>query len=160
MLQLSALREAAAHMHCPEGESCSQLLERCDGRRGLVTFMSFQCPNCFWEHCVSDPGDRSSNILNTRAILSSQLCGLGKKGISAVCGMLGLPPPYAQTSYNATSLRICNYLAEMADAQQKKAAKKLKLDLGHDPDEVVDVMVTCDCTWSKRGVGAHLALLL
>ena len=159
VLRLSALREAAAHMLCPECESRLQFFERCDGRRGLVTFMSFQCPDCYWEHCVSDPGDPSSSVLNTRAILGSRLCGLGRSGISAVCGMLGLPPPYAQTSYNASSLRICNYLDEMADAQQKQAAKKLKLDLGHDPDEVVDIMVTCDCTWSKRGVGAAFGIV-
>ena len=40
----------------------------------------------------------------------------------------------------------------MDDKQQKQAAMNLKIELGHDPDEVVDVTVTCDRTWSKQGV--------
>ena len=37
-----------------------------------------------------DPGAPSSTVLNTRAVLGSRLCGLGKTGIDAICGMLGL----------------------------------------------------------------------
>ena len=38
----------------------------------------------------------------------------------------------------------------MADTQKKEVAMSLKIELGHDPDDIVDVAVTCDCTWSKR----------
>ena len=63
-------------------------------------------------------------------------------------------PSAQQKSYDAAAVRISSALAEMAEAQEKGAARNLKIKLGHKPDEVVDVTVTCDCGWSKRGFTA------
>ena len=105
VVQLSGLREAALRMNCPKCESQLHLYERCEGRHGLVTYMSFQCTMCPWETCITDPGAPSSNVLNTRAVLGSRLCGLGRTGIDAICGMLGLPPPFTKHSYSTDQMQ-------------------------------------------------------
>ena len=74
--------------------------------------------------------------------------------LTAMCSTMGLPPPYAKPAFDATAKKMNLALSEMADKQQREAAKELKIALGNNPDDVVDVMVTCDCTWSKRGFTA------
>ena len=69
--------------------------------------------------------------------------------MDAIYSMLGLPPLLSKKSYDTAAVRICSALAEMAEAQQKEAARYLKIKLGHKPDDVVDVTVNGDCTWSN-----------
>ena len=147
-------------MNCPKCESQLHFYESCEGRHGLVTYMSFRCTMCPWETCITDPGAPSSTILNTRAVFGSRLCGLGTTGIDAICGMLGIPLPFTKNSYDAAAVHIWNILAETADIQPKGAARNLKIELGHDPDDVVDIVVTCECTWSKEGFTAAYGVAL
>lgn len=92
--------------------------------------------------------------MNARESLGSRLCGMGISRTEAICGMLDAPFLLAQTSYDTYALHVCNHLAEMADDQQKHAARSLKIALGGRPNDTMDVPVTCDCTWSKRGFTA------
>ena len=65
--------------------------------------------------------------------------------------MLDLPPPVARYTY---SLYIKNILHGSAGDAQKcmEGARKQVRDLaGASSDEVVDVLVSCDGTWKKRG---------
>lgn len=59
-----------------------------------------------------------------------------------MCGMLNAGPPITQSSYDTCAVSISDYLAEMADRQQKSAAVDLKIALSKEPDDIVHVMVT------------------
>ena len=93
---------------------------------------------------ITDPGAPSSTVQNTRAVLSSGLCGLGRTGIDANLWHAWVTPSAHQNSCDAAALRISSVLAEMAEVQQKQAAKNLKIKLGHNPDDAVNATVTCE----------------
>ena len=61
-VQLSGLRAGALSMKCPDCESELQFCERCEGRHGLVIYMSFQCTTCIWHACITDPGAPSTHV--------------------------------------------------------------------------------------------------
>ena len=146
LVNLASLRDAAVILKCcPQCQSSMTMHEECGGRHhGVATYLAFRCTRCTFEHCFCDPKSRASRVLNTRLVLGSRLCGLGKIGAYAMCIMLNLPPPFDQHSYEAASLKFQDALAEMVDEQQKQTAWNLKIALGKNPDDVVDVMVTCD----------------
>ena len=156
LVNLALLRDAAMlYMRCPQCQCSMTVHEECGGRRhGVATYLAFRCINCTFEHCFGDPRSSSSKALNTRVVLGSRLCGLGRTGAYTMCSILGLPPPFSKSSFDDTAKSMNAALATMADMQQREAAVELKHKLGHNPDDVVDVMVTCDCTWSKRGFTA------
>ena len=117
--------------------------EECGGHHhGVATYLAFKCTRCTFEHCFCDPKSPASRVLNTRLVLGSQLCGLSRSGAYARCSMLDLPPLFSQPSYDAVGLKVHDALAEMADEQQKQTARNLKIALGKNPDDVVDVTVT------------------
>ena len=115
--------------------------EGCECRHGLVTYMSFWCTKCRWEKRISHTYATSSRALNARAILASRLCGLGRSGTEVLCGMLGLPTPVFECSYHTKTKKICRHLDVMVEKQQKECANKLYIELGHNPDDDVDVMI-------------------
>ena len=106
LVQLEKLHEAAQVMKCPACESHVCFHERCECRRGLVTYIAFRCSKCCWEKCTSNPCTTSSSALNAKAILASRLAGIGRHGTEVLCGMLGLPPPVSGSSYHAKTKKF------------------------------------------------------
>ena len=70
------------------------------------------------------------------------------------------PPQLSRHSYVAQTHHIHFILADMADVQQKEAARNLKALKGHGPYDVLDVMVTCDCRWCKQGFTAVYGVVM
>ena len=66
-----------------------------------------------------------------------------------MCGILDLPPPLSKNSFSEHSENICVDLNGIIESQQLDAAANLKFLLGTQPNEILDVAVTCDCTLSK-----------
>ena len=154
IVSLPALSAAIGCTLCPECESPSCLAEDASVRRRLVTCLTVKSTQCTWSRCITNPTAPSSAVLNARSVLGSRFCGRGRREIKSMCAMFDLPPPLSGHNY-ATQTRQLNYiLTDMADVQQKEAARNLKALKGHGPYDVVDCTVTCDCTWSERGFTA------
>ena len=160
IVSMSNLADVVSELTCPDCESCLGLVEKMSVRRGLVTSLSFQCTGCTWTRDLSDPASQASKALNDRSILGSRLCGRGRSGIESVCAMLNLPPPLSTKSFSSHAERISTMMKDMVEAQMKLAARNLKKQLKSDPDEVMNVCVTCDCTWSKRGFTAPYGVVV
>ena len=65
-----------------------------------------------------------------------------------------IPLPLTGNSFVTHVHHICYLLCELVDIQQRQAEVNLKVMMGVKPNEILDVCVTCDCTWSKRGFTA------
>ena len=86
-----------------------------------------------------------------RSVLGSRFFGRGRSGVEVMCATLNLPSPLSNVSFAAHAKCICNVLADMVDSQRKQATRNIKIMLGGELDDVMDVAVTCDCMWSKLG---------
>lgn len=113
------------------------------------------CNICGKRALVSDPYDSSDLEVNGRSVLAMRAIGRGRTGLATFCGMMSMPPPVSPRHYSSYNLK----LKEASDVEREKsmsaAAAHLREVAKAKDDEIVDVKVTCDGTWSRRG---HQAL--
>ena len=65
--------------------------------------------------------------------------------------MLDLAPPVARCSYSLYIKEILGVSAGVVQKSMEAARKQVRDLVGASSDEVVDVLVSCDGTWQKRG---------
>ena len=146
----------------PSSHKCSVCLSPCTleedlaTRRGLVSKLVIRCTNaaCGKEVVLSDPYSQEAKSLNARSVLGMRAIGRGRASLESFCGLMDMLPPVSGPSYcdhnqhlARVSLECCfeNMLAASAHLHQLHSA---------DPRALIDVAVTCDGTWSKRGFTA------
>lgn len=77
--------------------------------------------------------------------------GKGRTGLETIAAVLDLPPPVTDNSYSDHNVYISKVLHEHAEAEQLAAVGRLRDLHKAGPNDIVDVEVTFDGTWSKRG---------
>ena len=136
---------------------CASLLtvkEDLVARRGLVSKLMICCANtaCNKEAAVSDPYASDSKSLNTRSVLGMREIGRGRNSLESFCGIMDLPPPLSIPAYRDHNRRLAKISMECAGENMLAAC--LHQLRGVPCDEIIDIAVTCDGTWSKRGFTA------
>ena len=79
------------------------------------------------------------------------MCGRGSAGLETICGIMGLPPPVGPKSYSAHNSLLQKFVQNVRMESSKVASAQLHRLQGPDPSDSVDVTVTCDGPWSRRG---------
>lgn len=120
-------------------------------RRGLVTQVAICCSICGTYALVADPYDEDDLEMNSRSVLASRSIGKGRAGLATFCGMMGMPPPISGSNYSIHNKKLKVACDAEREVSQSAAASHLRKTIGAKEDEVVDVKVTCDGTWSRRG---------
>ena len=87
------------------------------------------------------------------------MCGRGSEGLETICGAMGLPPPVFPKCYTEHNLIIHKIAQEVCEESSRSASAQLRRLEGADPDDVVDVTVTCDGAWSRRGFVANYGVV-
>ena len=125
-------------------------------RRGLVSNMSICCSNteCGKESKISDPYDSETKSLNTRSILAMREIGRGCKYMETFFGMMDMLPPVSSRSFMLHNQALAAASMSSAEHSMIAASEYLHQLNGVGPLDTLDVKVTCDGTWSKRGFTA------
>ena len=63
-------------------------------------------------------------------------------------------PPVVPSSYSVHLANLVEISMKVSANNMRAASAHLHSSLEHEPDDVIDVVVTCDGTWSKRGLTA------
>ena len=105
------------------------------------------------DNAFSDPC-KHSKALNSRFTLAGRMGGEGSAGLETICGVMGLPPPVSPKCYKEHISNIHKISQEICEESSRSASAQLRRLLGAGPDEVIDVTVTCDGSWSRRGFTA------
>ena len=74
------------------------------------------------------------------------MCGRGSAGLGTTCGVMGLPTPVFPKCYTKHNFIIKKNTHEVCEESSRSASGQLRRLMGADPDDVVDVTVTCDGT--------------
>lgn len=124
--------------------------EEMNTRRGRIGLQACNaaCTN------EADPYDSDTKSLNIRSILGMRSIGRGLTGLQSFFAWMDMIPPVSWKPY---SMYVRNLAAASMEAcldNMLTASANLYLKLGAGQDEVIDVAVTCDGTWSKRGFDA------
>ena len=135
--------------------------ENMKNRRSLCTKLTLSCTNPLCtgvKDAFSDPC-KHSKALNFRSILARRMCGRGSAGLETICGAMGLPPPVFPKCYTELNLIIHKIVQEVCEESSRSASAQLRRLQGADPDDVVDVTVTCDVPWSHCGFVANCGVV-
>ena len=127
-------------------------------RNGVVTKMWLACSHCDQAVILSDP--RKSRAVNSKAVLASKLSGIGCSRLDMVCRVLGLPPSLSAPSYSEYNKELAKLCSQQAEASFLRASEELHRLRGVSNDTIIDVIVTCDGTWSKRGFTANYGVVV
>ena len=87
------------------------------------------------------------------------MCGRGSAGLETICGVIGLPPPVSSKSYSEHNNFLIKYMRQICEESFRSASAGLRQLQGAGPDDVVDVTVTCDGPWSRRGFVANYGVI-
>ena len=138
---------------CSVCRSPLTLREDLVSRRALVSKLMICCTNtaCNAEAAVSDPYFPESTSLNTRSVLGMREIGRGKKSLEPFCGVMDMLPPLSSPAYIEHNHRVADAVMAVALENMCAASAHLHKLQGVDPTTVLDITVTCDGTWSKRG---------
>ena len=130
------------------------------GRRGLVTDLFISCLNCSRKYSLSSPYDSQAKTLNRRSVLAMRVAGRGLASLEKFCGIMGLPPPVTDPAFRAHKADIAAAATEESVESRKVAAKELHRMQGAGDDDIIDVTVTFDGTWAKRGFTSQFGIVL
>ena len=138
---------------CSNCHSPLVLEEKFDSRKGLVTHKSFSCPNrtCKKSVLVSDPYSPEATALNNASILGTRMAGCGLHALDVITACMGMVPPFTRAMWTKHNKDISVKACEVARNSCVAAAEHLHRVMGKPLEEVIDVIVTVDGTWQKRG---------
>ena len=74
-----------------------------------------------------------------------------------ICGVMDLPPPVRPKSYSLHNNILHQFVQNVRMESSKVASAQLHRLQGADPNDIIDVIVTCEGTWFHRGFVAPYA---
>lgn len=111
--------------------------------------LAFCCTMCGKTSVITDPHSEDDLQVNSRSVLAGRVMGKGRAGVATYHGMMGMLPPVTQQHYSYYNESI-QYASE-AERETSCAAAAAHLRKDVVGDELLDIKVTCDATWQKRG---------
>lgn len=151
----NCLESSAVCSHCR-----GQLTVMMNATEGIATPLELKCKACSTNNLITLPLASESGVrdLNLRSVLAARFVGKNYAGLRRFLAVLGLPVTMAKASYHKYAARLHDAIVEEAKASMKVAAEKVHRHHSEDPSlpspddsGFVNVTVTCDGTWAKRG---------
>ena len=134
-----------------------RLLEK-PGGCGLAKTMLLQCSNSSCDTCTELPtsqrvvkGKGRFYDVNRRVTLAMRVIGKERSALVKFCAVMDMPGPAAKKSYNTHVKAISRVSQEVAEYEMKKAAKELRAKSNVGKHKALDIAVSCDGTWARRG---------
>lgn len=121
--------------------------------RGLGFQIVAQCDQCNSRNISSCPQIDKAYEINRRFVFAMRVLGLGQYGMRKFCGLMDLPKPVAQSTYDAIVRSIRIATKAVTDASLKNAAieeRTATREAGILADDT-GIVVSGDGTWKKRG---------
>ena len=163
IFHLDSLKQAFENFHnCPEGEVT--VVEDNSKRYGLSVMLVVHCSKCKLETRLPTTKPtalswraRDASDINRRVVYGACEIGVGREGIATICNILNMPPPVSTKAWNDHSNLL--YDADITAIQHhlNSNRRRLRNQVAEDvpAEEIIDVAVTFDGTWSKRGHTAN-----
>ena len=116
--------------------------------------ISICCTVCGKKSLVTDPYRAEDVVVNSRAHLAMRTIGKGRAGLATSSGMMSTALPITSKHYGTYNQRLRDATDPVREANVSAVASCLRKNAA--PDEVIDVMVTCDGTWSSEATQLSL----
>lgn len=99
-------------------------------------------------------GKARSFDVNRRTNFAMGELGLGREALATICEILNIPPPVSDSAYQKHNQSV-NLATRKVFEKLNNAGHRVRGLLQKDATEVLDIAVSFDGTWSKRGFTAN-----
>ena len=90
--------------------------------------------------------------INQRSALAVRIIGRGRASLTKFCAdVMNMAGPVAKKSFVTHVKQIACGSQQVAEAEMEKALKEVRALYDATKGEIVDIAVSCDGTWAKRG---------
>ena len=132
----------------------------CEGtskRAGLSSSYYFECTKCRQRVDMDKPveGKVRSFDINRRTNFAMGELGLGREALATICDILNMPPPVSDSAYQKHNRSVNLATRKVLEERLNDAGHQVRTFLQKDDTEILDVAVSFDGTWSKRGFTAN-----
>ncbi|XP_072169249.1 uncharacterized protein [Diadema setosum] len=167
LLESEQLCSAFAAMHtCPDGEPGDIVLTHDESQRaGLALVITVSCGRCEKTTTFhsSPTCDGKVSDINRRSVLGAAEVGLGREGLTTLTTILGTSAPISARAFDEHMTRLKDGTTMACEEQQSEAVQELReAIMEEDPtlteDSVIDVSVSFDGTWHKRGYTSNVGV--
>ena len=143
-----------------------ELREISTSRFGLSSSIYAICDDCglteflgTGEHNSLDNGPRTvqGKDVNRRVVYAASEMGIGREDISKFCEILNMPFSMSKDTWHSHEdalLQAHTEVVQVGLEKNRKEARKLAMadeGISEDEDTLVDIPISLDGTWSKRG---------
>ena len=163
IVSLKNLKAAMELMHkCKGGQIL--LVDDYSKRHGLCNSMYFECTLC--KHRVylktSEKAGAVADV-NRRAAFAASEVGLGREGLAVICEIMSLPQPVSDSNFQDHNKAIHDATIKCVNSNMQEAAYELRKKIMEENPEmseesIMDITVSFDGTWSKRGFTANFGV--
>ena len=124
--------------------------------------MSINCTNltCCKEAVIINPYTAEAKAMNVQSVYAMRGIGKGRAGLENFCARMDLLPPVSTSNYQIYNEVIAEAIGDEVLQNMEAASAHLHHLYGVAPSEIIDVAVTCDGTWSKRGFTATYGVIV
>lgn len=146
---LNFLTVFSALSECVKCKKCnSDVLFSTESIRGLGFKIVVTCSSCKPISIPSCPYIRTAYEINTRFFFVIRLLGIGLRGAMKFCGLMDLPPPVQQTTYDIIIDNINFSASNIAQSALKQAVKEEQQEISKiDSSDIKKLTVSGDGTW-------------
>ena len=131
-------------------------------RAGLNSHLQFHCLSCNTKVSMSTGKDvkrkKASFDVNRRAVFAAGEIGIGRESVSALCDIINMPPPPSNRAYQQHKAAICDSTNFVVSQSLCDSAKRVRESLNANAVDTLNIAVSFDGTWSKRGFTANYGI--
>ena len=169
LVELSSLMNSFQELHnCKKGKLVFN--DEQAKRYGNSSLIHIECTKCKKKvylqtsaNCGGKWKAKNASDINRRMVYSACEMGVGREAISVMCEILNMPPPCQPSSWNEHSQTLYQAHKQAVDEKLAKARMHVhELYREENPDltedDVIEIAVSFDGTWSKRGFTANFGV--
>ncbi|KAM7284806.1 hypothetical protein ISCGN_001900 [Ixodes scapularis] len=159
LVALSAIETLVSALLCPVCRGSD--LQLSESGKGVQAQFVVACPDCGdvarTPHS-STIGHSRQNELAARISLASRECGIGYTKLTNFFAGINAPSPMHLRSYQDLGEKVHDASVRAASNVMSKAAEAVRETRESDSGDLMDVCVTYDGTWHKRGHTSHFGV--
>ena len=154
IVYIENIRKTVESMHkCKNGAIIA--CEDASKRAGLSSSYHFECTKCKQsvDMDTSKPveGKVRSFDVNRRTNFAMGELGLGREALATICEILNMPHPVSDSAYQKHNQSVNLATRKVLYEKLNGAGHRVRGLFQKDATEVLDIAVSFDGTWSKRG---------
>ena len=161
IVYLENIRKVLEDVHGCKG-GIMLMTEDMSKRRGLSSKISFECTICSnnvtLETSKTSKETTFSSDVNLRSIVAAGEIGLRREGLATFCEILDMPPPVHDSAFQKQKKKVHSGTKITVLEKLQEAAKRVRSTLGQNDIDVIDIAVSFDGTWSRRGFSANFGI--